>query len=317
MLRQQATIGCLLALLTAVFWGALPIAMKQALEVLDPYTIVWFRFVSATLGLGLWLAWRRGLPSPVLLWRNYRALLLVATLGLAGNFLLFNSALQYLSPAVVQVVIQLAPVLLLLASVWILKEPLQRHQGIGLLLLLGGMLLFFNERLYELFTSLSSYTLGVLLAVAAAVVWVAYGVAQKLLLRRLSSPQILLVLYTLSALLFTPMAQPQQAAAMDMRQWGMLLFCCLNTLVGYGAFAEAMARWEAAKVSAIVTLAPLFTILFLDLLSVSYPALFTAAPLNLLGYIGALVVVAGAMFSAIGHRLLPPRAVKPVATERD
>ncbi|MGL5534253.1 MAG: DMT family transporter, partial [Plesiomonas shigelloides] len=202
MLRQQATIGCLLALLTAVFWGALPIAMKQALEVLDPYTIVWFRFVSATLGLGLWLAWRRGLPSPVLLWRNYRALLLVATLGLAGNFLLFNSALQYLSPAVVQVVIQLAPVLLLLASVWILKEPLQRHQGIGLLLLLGGMLLFFNERLYELFTSLSSYTLGVLLAVAAAVVWVAYGVAQKLLLRRLSSPQILLVLYTLSALLF-------------------------------------------------------------------------------------------------------------------
>ncbi|KAB7694202.1 EamA family transporter [Plesiomonas shigelloides] len=317
MLRQQATIGCLLALLTAVFWGALPIAMKQALEVLDPYTIVWFRFVSATLGLGLWLAWRRGLPSPVLLWRNYRALLLVATLGLAGNFLLFNSALQYLSPAVVQVVIQLAPVLLLLASVWILKEPLQRHQGIGLLLLLGGMLLFFNERLYELFTSLSSYTLGVLLAVAAAVVWVAYGVAQKLLLRRLSSPQILLVLYTLSALLFTPMAQPQQAAAMDMRQWGMLLFCCLNTLVGYGAFAEAMARWEAAKVSAIVTLAPLFTILFLDLLSVSYSALFTAAPLNLLGYIGALVVVAGAMFSAIGHRLLPPRAVKPVATESD
>ncbi|MGL5728336.1 MAG: DMT family transporter [Plesiomonas sp.] len=313
MIRQHAMLGFFLALLTAIFWGALPIAMKQALEVVDPYTIVWFRFTTAAIGLGIWLAIRGNLPSPALLWRHYRWLILAATLGLASNFLLFNSALQFLSPAVVQVVIQLAPVLLLITSVVVLKEQLQRHQVIGLLLLVGGMLLFFNERLYELFTSLSDYTLGVLLAVVAALVWVVYGLAQKVLLRRLSSPQILLTLYVLSALLFLPVAQPQQALAMDARQWAMLAFCCINTLVGYGAFAEAMAKWDSAKVSAIVTLAPLFTILFLELLSMWAPAQFAAAPLNMLGYLGALVVVAGAMFSAIGHRLLPQRAVRAPA----
>ncbi|WP_170855312.1 EamA family transporter, partial [Yersinia ruckeri] len=50
--KQQAGLGILLALTTAVFWGVLPIAMKQVLEVMDPFTIVWYRFTLASLGLG-------------------------------------------------------------------------------------------------------------------------------------------------------------------------------------------------------------------------------------------------------------------------
>ena len=80
-------------------------------------------------------------------------------------------------------------------------------------------------------------------------------------------------------------------------------FCGLNTLVGYGALAEAMARWQAAQVSALITLTPLFTLLFSDLLSMARPDVFVRPMLNLLGYLGAFVVVAGAMYSAIGHRL--------------
>lgn len=81
-------------------------------------------------------------------------------------------------------------------------------------------------------------------------------------------------------------------------------FCGLNTLVGYGALAEAiMARWQAAQVSALITLTPLFTLLFSDLLSMAWPDVFARPMLNLIGYLGAFVVVAGAMYSAIGHRL--------------
>ncbi|SUG72361.1 Permease of the drug/metabolite transporter (DMT) superfamily [Salmonella enterica subsp. enterica] len=82
-----------------------------------------------------------------------------------------------------------------------------------------------------------------------------------------------------------------------------MIFCGLNTLVGYGALAEAMARWQAAQVSAIITLTPLFTLLFSDLLSMAWPDFFARPMLNLLGYLGAFVVVAGAMYSAIGHRI--------------
>ncbi|MGF1681994.1 DMT family transporter [Photobacterium minamisatsumaniensis] len=306
--QYNPTMGIMLALLTAVFWGALPIAMKQAVEVMDPFTIVWYRFITASVGLGLWLSFRKQLPSVKTLSVKNGTILFLASLGLAGNFVLFNSSLEYLNPPVVQVIMQLAPVMLLLTSVWVFKETLGRHQIIGVTCLLAGLLLFFNERLAELFTSFSGYTTGVLFAVLAAIVWVVYGLAQKTMLKHYSSPQILLMIYVICTLMLTPLAKPDQILLMDQRQLGMLLFCCMNTLVGYGAFAEAMARWQASQVSAVITLAPLFTILFVDLASLVWPAYFTPASLNTFGYMGAFVVVSGAMFCAIGHKLIRPRS---------
>ena len=49
--NQNVKVGICLALTTAVFWGALPIAMKQVLQVMEPYTIVWYRFLIASVGL--------------------------------------------------------------------------------------------------------------------------------------------------------------------------------------------------------------------------------------------------------------------------
>ena len=306
MIDRSPMIGFFLAMTTAVFWGALPIAMKQAVEVMDPFTIVWYRFIVAAFGLGLFLMWRKKLLIISNLGRMGCVVLIIGSLGLAGNFVLYNSSLKYLNSHVVQVLIQLAPVMLLVSSAWVFKEKLGRHQVVGVIALIGGLILFFNERLIELFTSFSGYTVGVSLAVTAALVWVVYGLAQKWLLRQFSSAQILLMIYVICAVILTPMAQPQQIFAMDNRQLGMLLFCCINTLVGYGAFAEAMSRWQASQVSAVITLAPLFTILFVDLASLAWPQYVTTASLNIWGYLGAIVVVGGAVCCAIGHKFISP-----------
>ena len=282
--------------------------MKQALEVMDPFTIVWYRFITAAIGLGVILFWKKKLPT----WRQITALsgllLIIASIGLAGNFVLYNTSLKYLTPSVVQVIIQLAPIILLVTSAWLFKEKLTLHQIIGVVVLLVGLVLFFNEKLIELVAGLSSYTLGVVLAVCAALVWVVYGLAQKRLLRHFSSVQILFMIYVICAVFLTPMATPSQLSMMDMRQWGMLAFCCLNTLIGYGAFAEAMARWKASQVSALITLTPLFTIVFVDLASMGWPEFVSPVSLNFMGYIGAIVVVSGAMFCAIGHRWVRAKA---------
>lgn len=111
------------------------------------------------------------------------------------------------------------------------------------------------------------------------------------------------MLYTLCTIALLPLATLSQVLALSNWQLACLIFCGLNTLVGYGALAEAMARWQAAQVSALITLTPLFTLLFSDLLSLAWPDVFARPMLNLLGYLGAFVVVAGAMYSAIGHRL--------------
>ncbi len=306
---QQAGVGIALALITAMCWGALPIAMKQVLTDMEPYTVVWYRFLMAGVGLLFILGPRRQLPSLRLFFRwRWLALLLVATGGLLGNFIFFSSSLQYLSPTASQVIGQLSPVGMMLASVMILKERMRVTQVIGAVLLIAGMLMFFNTSLIEIFTRLTDYTLGVILGVCAAIVWVCYGVAQKIMLRRLAAQQILFLLYVLCTLALTTVTKPLAVLHLSGWQVACLVFCGANTIIGYGALAEAMARWQAAQVSAIVTLTPLFTLFFSDLLSLLWPDYFAAPSLNFVGYVGAFVVVAGAMFSAAGHRWRPGRA---------
>ena len=83
-------------------------------------------------------------------------------------------------------------------------------------------------------------------------------------------------------------------------QYGALLFCCLNMVIGYGAFTEAMQVWQAAKVSAVIALAPVFTILSMKVAVWLMPAHFVSSQLNAMAYAGAFVVVAGSMLAALG-----------------
>lgn len=132
--------------------------MKQVLEVMEPPTIVFYRFLMAVLA-GAILAVKKRLP-PLRVFRKPRWLILlaVATAGLFGNFILFSSSLQYLSPTASQVIGQLSPVGMMVASVFILKEKMRSTQVVGALMLLSGLVMFFNTSLVEIFTKLTDYT---------------------------------------------------------------------------------------------------------------------------------------------------------------
>ena len=193
----------------------------------------------------------------------------------------------------------------MLGSVVVLREPLRRIQVSGVATLLLGFGLFFNERLADLLRFREGYGLGLALGLTAAVVWAVYGVTQKILLREMAPPRIMRALYTVCALALTPFAAPQSLLRLDALQIVCLAYCCLNTLVAYGAFSRAMACWHTAKVSAVITLTPLFTLVFAKLFHLLGPAFFPADPLNWLSYGGALVVVCGAGLIAVGPLLHP------------
>jgi drug/metabolite transporter (DMT)-like permease len=80
----------------------------------------------------------------------------------------------------------------------------------------------------------------------------------------------------------------------------MLLFCGLNTLMAYGAFAEALDHWEASRVSAVIALTPLVTLISVWAVSLLTPTLIAPEHLTLLGLLGAILVVAGSVAIAIG-----------------
>ena len=62
-MKQQPLLGFLFALITAMAWGSLPIALKQVLSVMTPQTIVWYRFIVAFLALFILLAYKKKLPQ--------------------------------------------------------------------------------------------------------------------------------------------------------------------------------------------------------------------------------------------------------------
>ncbi|WP_122846105.1 DMT family transporter [Pseudomonas viridiflava] len=296
--------GLCLALLTALLWGILPVKLKQVLQAMDPVTVTWFRLLVSGSLLFVWLASVKRLPSFKLLGRKGRVLVVLAVLGLVGNYMLYLVGLRMLSPGTTQLLIQIGPILLLISSIFLFKERFSLGQGIGLAILLIGFGLFFNQRLVELLTSLGDYTLGVLIVIMASVVWTFYGLSQKQLLTVWNSLQVMMVIYLFCALLITPWAHPAQALQLSPLQGWLLLACCLNTLVAYGAFAEALAHWEASRVSATLALTPLITLASVAIAAWLWPTYVQAEEINALGYGGALLVVLGSALTALGPSLI-------------
>ncbi|MBW4486934.1 MAG: DMT family transporter [Trichocoleus desertorum ATA4-8-CV12] len=305
-------LGLALSLLTVLLWGVLPVALMVTLQVLDVYTVTWFRFLVSFGLLALYLASRKQLPnleklrSPGL-WK----LLAIATVFLAINYLLFLQGLAQTSPANAQVLIQLAPVSMGLGALWVFKERYTLRQWAGLVLLTLGFSLFFHEQLQALMTSSAQYLGGSGLLVLAAIAWAVYALAQKQLLQTLPSATIMMAIYGGATLLFTPTAAPQKLLSLDTFHWIALLFCALNTLIAYGAFAEALDHWEASRVSAVLALTPVVTIGTMLGVAVFWPTLIAPEQLTVLGMVGAILVVSGSFAIALGRQpKTDPSAVK-------
>ena len=297
--------GFCLTLVTILMWASLPLILQQVLPVMSPRTVVACRFAAAALILGLFLRAKNRLPHPhTLLQKRYRWLILIGILGLVGNFWLFSSSLLYLSAAASQVLAQLSPFILLFAGIAVLKEPLRNNQIIGAGILFVGILLFFNRELPQMFSGgISRQSIGIGLSLLGCISWAAYGLVQKLLLQRFTAPQVLFVFYCGCALFAAPFADWSELGNLNGYQWLCLFYCCINTPIAYGAFAEALNHWEVGKVSTTITLVPLFTIAFAALAHWLVPAKFAAPDINLLAAFGAALVVTGAICSVLNRRI--------------
>ncbi|MFO0213290.1 MAG: DMT family transporter, partial [Pseudanabaena sp.] len=249
----RSRLGLALSLLTVLLWGLLAIALKIVLKELDPFTVTWFRFTVSGILLGGYLALRHKLPT----WQQLRKvslpIFLVAVCGLTMNYVLFLIGVGKTSANNAQVITQIAPVIMGMASLAIFKEKYNYKQWGGVAILVCGLLLFSHDQLQSLITSFDTYIWGNALLILGAIVWAFYGLAQKQLLLNLPSASVLLCLYLSASTLLAPMAHPHRLLTLSALPLAALIFCALNTLIAYGAFAAALEHWEASRVSAVIT----------------------------------------------------------------
>jgi len=261
--KQTFLYGLFFSAITVLFWGMLPIALKLSGDFSDPITLTWLRFCVAGLLLGTW-QWLRGQLQEFRRLSRQQWLQLFA----AGSFLIINYtcfawSLSYMLPGSAQLSFQSAPLFLALGGLFFLQEKVNWQQwlcfaGIGL-----GMLTFFHPILGQ--ADHANMWLGFFIIQISASAWSCYALLQKSLFKYLSPSNILLAIYAYASIVMLPFSRPSDLAGLSNDEFWIAAFCCLNTLIAYGAFAQAMRYWQTVQVSASVALTPVMAFILTEL----------------------------------------------------
>lgn len=289
--------GIYFATFTALLWGFLAIAIKVALDVLPPVTVSWLRFSIAFAFLSGFYLFRK--PSRLKILAKPPKYAVFAGIALGLNYLGFIWGIDYTSPSIGQIFIQIGPVLLAVSGFIVFREKVSVRQAIGLTLVVIGMLLYYQEQIIHIAGGLRNYKLGVLLIIFGGIMWAVYAVFQKLAVREYNPMQLNLILFGIPMLYFLPLLDFSPITQLSMNGWLLIIFLGLNTLGAYGSLAYALKYLEANKISVIITLNPLITFGVMALLGNIGVSWIEAETFSFLTILGALIVISGVVLTVM------------------
>ncbi len=285
--------GIMYAIFTASLWGFMAILLKVITYELSPVTVVWFRFFSAFLMLGIWtLIFRR---SDFRIFRRPPYQLLLAAFFLALNYTGFIAGIKYVSPSSSQIFIQIAPVSFALSGIIIFREHVSWKHIVGFIGVLAGIGLFYSEQLGEMTAGADHFTRGMLLVLGGGLSWAVFATLQKGLVQKIHPNQLNLFIYGTCALGLAPLVKFSSFQGMPAVSWILLIYLGLNTVLAYGSLALAIKLTEATRVSVIITLNPIITFVTMAILTRMNVSWIEPESFSLISVLGALTVLAGAI----------------------
>mgnify|MGYP001214043029 FL=1 len=282
--------GILLSVSTALLWGVLPIFLKISLQGFTVGTIAWFRFALAFLLLGIILFFKGEKPTVILSKPPWMGVF--GGLCLAANYYWVTLGVDISGPSNMAVLIQTASVFLVLAGVFIFRERLIIRQVIGMLITAAGLALFFFDQKNQLFMS-GEYYFADLLIIMAAVVWVGYMVSQKFLSQDHGAQSLNFLIYATATFALVGTVDWAEFGSAGFNAWLAIVFCAINTLLAYGALAEAVKYLPLALISVIISLNPLITLISMKYLPATGFAGLQQDSVGLIGYWGGGIAVTG------------------------
>ena len=299
---SDSTKGLLLAVTCALMWGLLAIALKVALNFVDSYTIVWWRFTVSFIFLVLYFLIKG--PRSLLILRKPPLLLMLAGLLLGINFIGFMQGIHYAGPAVSQVIIQAGAITLALVGFLFFRETVTPIRLAGFIIAFTGFVFFYYHQLTGVSYGGKAFQTGVVWTLIGAWSWTGYAILNKILVRKIEPSQINLILYGLPMLMYLPFADFKVLfAPHSIGVWLLLLFLAFNTIIAYGALSMALKYTEANRISIIITLNPIITFIILEILLWLDVHWFVSPPMAPLAYVGAVLVLAGAILAiGVGKR---------------
>lgn len=293
-------IGLVFSALTLLTWGMLPVVLKLAVDFSDPITLTWLRFLAAFAIVLIW----QGIRGKLSIFRTLSAgdwiRLTGAGIFLMVNYVTFTWSMDFLHPGEAQLNFQTAPFFLAIGGLLFLSERVYKRQWLCFAGLALGMLLFFHPMITQQSQSSSSIA-GIIIIQVSAAAWSLYAILQKALFKKLSPTNILLAIYALAAVILLPFAEISSLNQYHLNDAIIVAVCCINTLLAYVFFAQAMKYWQTVQVSATIALTPVANFLITELcVSLGWwPELIKSANLDLVSLTGLMIVVAFAILVQI------------------
>jgi drug/metabolite transporter (DMT)-like permease len=282
--------GILLSIVTALLWGVLPIFLKITLQGFHAGTISWFRFLFAFLMLAVILQWKNHEPLNIL--RKPPWMGIVGGACLSANYYWVTMGVDLSGPSNMAVLIQTASVFLVLVGVFVFKERLTLRQVFGMVVAGSGLFLFFHDQQSRI-QNAGEYYYANFLIILAAMIWVGYMVSQKFLSRHYGAQSLNLLVYGVASFTLIGGVEWEDFTSAGTIPWLSLIFCAVNTLLAYGALAEAVKYIPLALISVIISLNPLITLLGMKILPEMGFAGLQADPVGSFGYFGGAIAVTG------------------------
>jgi len=270
----------------SLLWGTAPIAGKVALAGITAPVLSTLRLLAGGIFLAVYLRRR----DPALFHRPPR-LVYPAALGLAANYVGFMWGVDWAGAATAHVLIQLAPLFLLLLGIVLFKERLTARQATGATVAFAGVFLVTRSPADP--AAAPAPLAGILAAILGALAWGGYAAAQKALGNRHPSGRTMMWILLLAAAMSTPLSLVQESRTPGTVQVIAILYLCANTIAAYWSFAEALRHIEASVAAVLTTLGPVVSFSLLWLADVCDSRYLPRERLDALKLAGAALVITG------------------------
>ncbi len=280
--------GISFGMVTCLLWGVLPVLLKIALEDFSSPTIVWFRFAFAFFVLFAYLTWRNKKPLTII--ARPPTLGLLAGICLAANYYYFMIGLDLSGPSNTAIVIQVAPLLVVIAGTVLFKERFDKGKWFGLALAIMGFIAFYFDQSSHSANPDQYFTANGNIVVSA-IVWAIYAVSVKRLTGKYEAQSLNFLVYGLAALILMPGTQWVELIKADGLGWLLLVSLGLNTVLAYGSLLESLKYIPLSHISMITALNPFVTMTTMAI--VSWLGYTEPEKITAIGYAGATLAISG------------------------
>jgi len=127
----------------------------------------------------------------------------------------------------------------------------------------------------------------------AAILWTLYMICQKQLSIKYSAQTINLLIYAVAMVVLIPLVEWNEFFRGGVVGWFLLIVLGLNTLLAYGALAEAVECIPLSLISILITLNPLITLSGMWILNTFGVGPLPAENISWHGYLGGVIAVSG------------------------